>query len=74
MLNEARFRTGLDPPVLDDNWPETWEQTLYVWDEGDLQCLNCEKATIGEICLYCGMEIFTKTHDHDNRWYQIPTH
>ena len=59
MSIESRFCTGLAPPVINDDWPETWEQTLYVWDEGDLQCLNCEKATIGEICLYCGMEIFT---------------
>ena len=64
MLNEARFCTGPDPPVLDDNWPETWEQTLGIQDESEIRCPNCDEFAAQLVCPSFSAEILTLRHKH----------
>jgi len=59
MSIESRFCTGLAPPVINDDWPETWEQTLGIQDESEIRCPNCDEFVAQLVCPSCSAEIRT---------------
>lgn len=64
MCIESRFCAGLANPAINDDWPETWEQTLGIQDESEIRCPNCDEFAAQLVCPSFSAEILTLRHKH----------